>query len=86
MINSLISVYYYLMVIKQMYMKPVQDPQGSTTGVERLKVPRVTTALLALLIGLVFLVGVYPAPIVHLIEEATPLLFSNAATSLISAP
>ena len=86
MINSLISVYYYLMVIKQMYMKPAQEPQESTTEVERLKVPPVTTALLALLIGVVFLVGIYPAPIVHLIEEATPLLFSNAATSLVSAP
>ncbi|MEE9248627.1 MAG: NADH-quinone oxidoreductase subunit N [Dehalococcoidia bacterium] len=86
MFNSLISVYYYLMVIKQMYMQPAQLPQGSATQVERLKVPLVTTVLLALLVGVVFLVGIYPAPIVHLIEEATPLLFSNAATSLVSTP
>ena len=77
--NSLISVYYYLMVIKQMYMRPAEE-----TG--RLKIPPLTTAVLAGLVGVIFLVGIYPGPIADLIEEVTPVLFSAPASVVAAAP
>ncbi|MFQ5874185.1 MAG: NADH-quinone oxidoreductase subunit N [Dehalococcoidia bacterium] len=77
--NSLISLYYYLMVIRQMYMRP-----ASESG--RLRIPPITTVVLVGLVGVILLVGVYPSPIANLIEEATPLLFSSPTTTLASAP
>ncbi len=68
-VNSLISVYYYLMVIRQMYIKPA--PEGSKS----LTMPRITGAALLTLIGVVFLIGIYPQSITGLIEKATPSLF-----------
>ncbi|MEE9199479.1 MAG: NADH-quinone oxidoreductase subunit N [Dehalococcoidia bacterium] len=79
MVNSLISLYYYLMVVKQMYLRPAAE-----TG--RLKIPPLTTAVLLGLVGVIFLVGVYPGPIASLIEEATPLLFPAPAQALAAAP
>ena len=79
MVNSLISLYYYLMVVKQMYLHPAEDSSP-------LKVPPLTTAVLLVLVGVVFLVGVYPSPISELIEEVTPLLFSTPAEALAAAP
>ncbi|MCH9018416.1 MAG: hypothetical protein IIB89_11730 [Chloroflexi bacterium] len=62
--NSLISLYYYLVVIRQMYMQPAEE-----SG--KIGVSRVTGGLLgALVIGTVA-IGVYPAPLVDLIETAT---------------
>ena len=68
-VNSLISVYYYLMVIRQMYIKPA--PEGSKS----LTMPRITGAALLTLVGVVFLIGIYPQSITALIEKATPSLF-----------
>ena len=68
-VNSLISVYYYLMVIRQMYIKPA--PEGSKS----LTMPRITGAALLTLVGVVFLIGIYPQSITGLIEKATPSLF-----------
>ena len=62
--NSLISLYYYLIVIRQMYMQPAEE-----SG--KIGVSRVTGGLLgALVIGTVA-IGIYPAPLVDLIETAT---------------
>ena len=69
MVNSLISVYYYLMVIRQMYIKPA--PEGSKS----LTMPKITGAALLTLVGVVFLIGIYPQSITGLIEKATPALF-----------
>ena len=79
MVNSLISLYYYLMVIKQMYLHP---PEEST----RLKIPPLTTVVLLGLVGVIFLVGIYPAPIEELIQEATPLLFPGSSVAVSSTP
>lgn len=79
MTNSLVSLYYYLMVIKQMYMRPAED---STP----LKVPPMITALLMALVGVVIFVGVYPSPLVDLIQETTPSLFGATAPVVASAP
>ena len=68
-VNSLISVYYYLMVIRQMYIKPAPE------GAKSLTMPKITGAALLTLVGVVFLIGIYPQSITGLIEKATPALF-----------
>ncbi|MCH7624375.1 MAG: NADH-quinone oxidoreductase subunit N [Chloroflexi bacterium] len=66
---SLISLYYYLQLIRQMYIETAED----TTPIF---VPRLTTAVLgALLLGMVFL-GVYPGPLMDAIQNATDVILS----------
>ena len=61
---SLVSLYYYLMVIKIMYL-------GSSSGEDRMSIPPVIKGtIVALLVG-VIIIGVYPGPLVELIETAT---------------
>jgi len=67
MTSSVISLYYYLMVIKQMYVA-----ESDETAPLRLTVP-ITGALVCLL-GAVILFGVYPGPLLDLIEDATRAL------------
>ncbi|MSP78409.1 MAG: NADH-quinone oxidoreductase subunit N [Dehalococcoidia bacterium] len=66
--NSLVSLYYYLMIIKQMYINQSPD-----------KTPiRVSGGMAALVIALViavFVIGLYPAPFVDVIESATRTIF-----------
>ena len=61
---SLVSLYYYLMVIKIMYL-------GSSSGEDRMSIPpAIKGTIVALLVG-VITIGVYPGPLVELIETAT---------------
>ncbi|MBM3946463.1 MAG: NADH-quinone oxidoreductase subunit N, partial [SAR202 cluster bacterium] len=73
-LNSLISLYYYLMVIKQMYIHPAAD-----SSTMRLPLPMV--ALLGVLLLGVLFVGVYPGPIVEAVEAATRVLFTTATVA-----
>ena len=66
--NSLISLYYYLMVIKQMYMVPATD---STP----LKLSFTSGSVLGVLVLAIFLIGVYPGPLVNAIQGATGAIF-----------
>ena len=67
---SLVSLYYYLMVIRQMYIEPGDD--GAVVAV-----PRLTFGLLtALFVGMT-LVGVYPAVVMDFIQSASEALFST---------
>lgn len=67
---SLVSLYYYLMVIRQMYVEEAEDPTP-------VRVPRLTFGTLSvLLVGIIF-VGVYPAPVVEFIQSASDSLFSS---------
>ena len=68
-LNSLISLYYYLMVIKSMYIDSSED----TTV---LVFSRYSLSVLGILVVFIFLVGVYPGPLVELIQEASQSLFS----------
>ena len=77
--NSMISLYYYLMIVKQMYMRPALEDG-------RLKIPPPAIVMLLGLVGVIFLVGVYPRPIADLIEKVTPLLFSSAPAALAAVP
>ena len=68
--TSLISLYYYLNVIRQMYIEPAED----TTP---MRIPGLTLGLLAvLLVGMVFL-GVYPAPLMDAIQYASDAILSS---------
>ena len=64
---SLVSLYYYLMVIKRMYLNEPDDPEPLP-----LDLP-LRGALLGLLTAVV-LFGVYPGPLIRLIEHATAAL------------
>ncbi len=67
---SLVSLYYYLTVVRQMYIEPAED---STP----IRAPRVTIGLLGvLLLGMVF-VGVYPAPLMEAIQHASDAILSS---------
>ena len=66
-VNSLISLYYYLMVIKQMYIQPAEDSSP-------VRLSMVTGGLLAVLVVGTIAVGVYPAPLVDVIETATAVI------------
>ena len=67
-LNSLISLYYYLLVIKQMYI-------GATEDRSRFRVPVLTHGVLGVLTLGVILVGIYPAPLVDAVDRAAKLLF-----------
>jgi len=74
-LNSFISLYYYLMVIRQMYLF---DPVGDTT---RWKMNPVLGALGVVLVLGVLFIGMYPGPAFTLSEEAAKPLFESAAAS-----
>jgi NADH-quinone oxidoreductase subunit N len=80
-VNSFISLYYYLMIIRQMYLF---DPVGDTV---RWQVPRVLWGLTAVLVlGIVF-IGVYPRPAFKLSEDAaTPVFSEGVASGLARVP
>lgn len=68
-LNSFISLYYYLMVIRQMYLF---DPVGETA---RFRVQPVLWGLAAvLLLGILF-IGIYPGPAFEASEQAARPLF-----------
>lgn len=68
LVNSFISLYYYLLVIKVMYLGTPEQPV-------RFQVPAVMTAVIgALLIG-VFIIGIYPGPLLTAAANATRFLF-----------
>jgi len=68
-LNSFISLYYYLMVIRQMYLF---DPVGE---ISRWKVPPVLWVLAAALTVGVLFIGIYPGPAFELSEAAAKPLF-----------
>lgn len=73
-LNSFISLYYYLMVIRQMYLF---DPVGD---VSRWKVsPALWGLSAALMVGVLF-IGVYPGPLFELSERAAQPLFEVAGS------
>ena len=85
--SSLISLYYYLNVIRQMYIEPsLPEPEPQTNGTVESAAPDDDSAMtpsllgfpslpLATVIGISFLavlwIGVYPAPLLELVEAAS---------------
>ena len=73
--TSLVSLYYYLMVIRQLYIEPAAETS-------RIEVPRLTMGLLLVLLGGMVLLGVYPAPLVDAIQYASDTLLTSHAVVL----
>lgn len=65
--GSVVSLYYYLMVIKQMYL-------GEPSDDGHLKLGQPMSSVLGGLLVLVVFFGVYPGPLIKLIEKATSAL------------
>ena len=64
---SLISLYYYLMVIKRMYLDEPDEPTPLRLDIS-------LRVLLTGLIAAVVFFGIYPGPLLNLIEDATKVL------------
>ena len=71
--NSLISLYYYLMVVKQMYIQPV--PVANPHPINISTTPVMLGVLTLTVLG-IFFVGVYPSPLVDAAEAATAAILS----------
>jgi NADH:ubiquinone oxidoreductase subunit 2 (subunit N) len=65
---SFVSLYYYLMVIKELYISEPEEPG-------RLPVPALVNGLTVALVVGVFYVGIFPRHLLEAAEEATKLLF-----------
>jgi NADH-quinone oxidoreductase subunit N len=71
--NSFVSLYYYLMVLRRMYLFGPED------GLTRFRVnPVLWVVGAALMLGVLF-IGVYPQPAFKAAERATKPLFSQSA-------
>lgn len=67
---SFVSLYYYLQVMKQMYLyEPTEEAR------DRFPVPAPLAASLTVLTGGVFLLGLFPTPLFNAIDDSTRLLF-----------
>lgn len=68
-VASVISLYYYLYVIREMYVSPA-------TNLQRFEVPLMMKASVVVLTLGVFAVGLYPAPLFELTDDVSRVLFS----------
>ncbi len=78
--NSFVSLYYYLMVMRQMYLF---DPEPTA---ERFRVPPLLWGAGAALMAGVIFIGVYPGPVFEAADEATATLFEQGADLQAQAP
>ena len=80
MFFSFVSLYYYLVVIKEMYLGEPEEPR-------RFPTPWVEYGALSLLIAGVFLVGLYPQPLFDLVEQgAVAMMPAFDAATTVGAP
>ncbi|MYK25607.1 MAG: NADH-quinone oxidoreductase subunit N, partial [Dehalococcoidia bacterium] len=78
--NSFVSLYYYLMVMRQMYL--FDPPEGQT----RFRPAPLLGALAGLLLLGVLFIGVYPQPAFEATDRAASALFEVSASGLIRLP
>ncbi len=77
---SLVSLYYYLQVVRQMYIEEPSEPGP-------IRPSKLTLATLGLLLAAMILIGVYPAPLLEAIHYASGTIFPAAqAGQLVAAP
>lgn len=67
---SLISLYYYLMVVRQLYIEPAEDAAP-------IPVPRLTLGVLGALFAGMVALGVYPAPLMRAVQYASDALMAS---------
>lgn len=72
-VTSFISLYYYLMVIREMYLF---DAEG---GLQRFRLPAVMWSLGTLLLLGILFIGIYPAPVFEVADAAVEPLFQIGA-------
>jgi NADH-quinone oxidoreductase subunit N len=70
-----VSLYYYLMVVRQMYIETGDDASP-------IRAPRLLAATLAALVLGVVAIGLYPAPLVDAVEAASRALLAGGGLSL----
>ena len=68
-VMSLVSLYYYLVVIKHMFINAPPSP-------ERIKVSRTLSGAALVLSAIIVALGVYPSPLLQLIAKASRVLFA----------
>jgi len=76
---SFVSLYYYLIVIREMYLGEPEEPS-------RFPMPRLEYAALSLLIAGVFAVGLYPQPLFDVAEDAAVSITASAASGSVAEP
>jgi NADH-quinone oxidoreductase subunit N len=78
LVNIVISMYYYLIVVKKMYINEPTDPSPITTPLP---------IKLAVYVGIAgtLILGIYPGPFIDWAVDAT-LMFSNIASPMASLP
>ncbi len=72
--NSIVSVYYYLTVIREMFVTPSEDDEEDKTP---LRIPIHSTAALTALAAIVLWIGLYPDPIVQAAEKGSRAIFGG---------
>ena len=72
--NSILSVYYYLLVLRQAFIAPESEKEGQRPG---FRLPIHATATLTVLAALVLWIGVYPAIFVEAAEAGARNLFGG---------
>ena len=77
---SFVSLYYYLMVIKQMYL---YQPEGEDRS--RFTISRPLQGALLVLVAGVLFIGLYPTPLFEVIDGSTAHLFEQARETAASA-
>lgn len=78
--NSFISLYYYLMVMRRMYL--FDPPIGQT----RVRPPALLGAMAGLLLLAVLFIGVYPRPVFEATDGAASALFEASAAAFARLP
>jgi NADH-quinone oxidoreductase subunit N len=76
-INSFISLYYYLLVIRQMYVSEAEEKT-------RLRVPFAANAVVFVLVVGIFVVGLFPRPLFDAVDNATESIFPTSQTTVIT--
>jgi len=67
-INSLVSLYYYLVIMRQMYVGEPEEPS-------RLRIPLVTNAVTFSLVIGIFFIGLFPQPLFNAADSAAGAIF-----------
>ncbi len=68
-VNSVVSLYYYLNIMRQMYIEEAEE-------ITRFRVPLTVNGSLLVLVAGVLFIGVYPAPLFEIVDNATRFLFA----------
>ena len=76
-LNSALSLAYYGWVIRKMYfedvgMRPAEQQDGHTGTIQRVREPRAVLGVMIFSILFMVGLGVYPDPVIQLVEMATP--------------